>query len=104
MPREVRCWAHTQATREPCGRAVAPRPGEGDDCVPYCSAHLCSGDGNLRVVASAEFGRLLLARRALPRGYRVAYWGDRTRCPLVGDEDRCLLFDKVTSQCIRLNQ
>ena len=91
------CWASTLSGVR-CTATVVPREGEGDDPIPYCGVHLKAGDGNLRVVQhglDAAQGLLLVARRDLPAGYRMVYWGARTRCPYLYQEDRCLLFDKA---------
>jgi len=83
----TQCWAHTQAGRR-CASAVAA------GAVPYCAAHLKAGDGALEKVAhpDARIGFCLVARRALPKGYKVAFWGDRSRCQTVDVDDRCLQY------------
>jgi hypothetical protein len=45
--------------------------------VPYCGAHQARGDDALSVHTVPACGRVLVAARALPRGYRLAYWGTR---------------------------
>ena len=83
----TQCWAHTQAGQR-CASAVAA------GAVPYCAAHLKAGDGALEKVAhpDARIGFCLVARRALPKGYKVAFWGDRARCQTVDVDDRCLQY------------
>ena len=89
------CWASSAKTGLLCGKRVVPRPGEGGDPVPYCADHLRRGDPCLREIKGTPYGSILVARRALPKGYRMVYWGSRSRCPMLIDgEDRCLLFDK----------
>ena len=86
----VQCWASSKSGVR-CTHTVTPRPGEGEDPIPYCGVHLRAGDGLLRVVQHAtddSHGALLVARRALPKGYRMVYWGNRTRCPYLHLEVR----------------
>jgi hypothetical protein len=45
--------------------------------IPYCAAHQARGDDALAVRTAASCGRILVAARPLPRGYRLAYWGVR---------------------------
>jgi hypothetical protein len=45
--------------------------------VPYCAAHQARGDDALAVHVVPACGRVLVAARPLPRGYRLAYWGTR---------------------------
>jgi len=81
------CWAHTAGGAR-CAAAV-PR-----GAVPYCRRHLSAGDGALRAARhpNAVLGSVLVARRALPAGYRLAFWGDRTRAPYIADDDRTLQY------------
>jgi hypothetical protein len=60
--------------------------------VPYCDVHLRTGDGALRVVNHPLFGRALVARYDLPRGYRMSYWGIRGRCQSCDVEDRAISY------------
>ena len=81
------CWAHTQSGTR-CGACVEP------GAVPYCATHLRAGDGALRRVQHPEpaLGFALVARAALPDGYRLCFWGDRTRCSPTDRDDRALQF------------
>ena len=88
----TQCWAHTRAGQR-CQHAVAGAEDEGDYPIPYCHTHRSSGDLALRVVSHPWAGQLLVARFDLPKGYRMSYWGHRTRCPYLSDEDRCLGFE-----------
>ena len=81
------CWAHSQGGARCTSRVEA---GE----VPYCTKHLNTGDGAFKRVRhpNEALGDLLVARIPLPSGYRFCFWGDRTRCPYVDEDDRCLQF------------
>ena len=81
------CWAHTQSGAR-CGACVEP------GAVPYCATHLRAGDGALRRVQHPEpaLGCALVARLALPDGYRLCFWGDRARCSPADRDDRTLQF------------
>ena len=79
----VRCWAHLQSGKR-CPSVVKPREGEAEDNpIPYCATHLRVGDQALKVVNHPEkgHGKLLISRTKLPKGYKMVYWGSRTRCP-----------------------
>lgn len=67
------CWA-TKKDGKPCMRCRDP----GSE-VPYCRVHMKVGDPSLKVVQhpNKAFGKILVAARDLPRGYRMAYWGRR---------------------------
>ena len=46
--------------------------------VPYCERHLKSGDDALKVYQHPKgFGKILVARFNLPKGYRMVYHGLR---------------------------
>mmetsp|Transcript_111157 Transcript_111157/g.321306 ORF Transcript_111157/g.321306 Transcript_111157/m.321306 type:complete len:223 (+) Transcript_111157:101-769(+) len=47
----------------------------GAPAVPYCKDHMRSGDPSFRVVKHPKAGKILVAARDLPRGYRVSLWG-----------------------------
>ena len=56
----VQCWAHSQ-TGARCTRMIKSREGEPVP-IPYCDAHLESGDGALKVVNHPFAGKALVAR------------------------------------------
>jgi len=64
-----RCIATGRAGGKVCGK---PR---GADGVPYCTLHMKTGDPSLKVVAHPRAGKILVAARTLPKGYRMALWG-----------------------------
>eukprot|EP00928_Gymnodinium_smaydae_P020394 TRINITY_DN17881_c0_g1_i1.p1 TRINITY_DN17881_c0_g1~~TRINITY_DN17881_c0_g1_i1.p1 ORF type:complete len:224 (-),score=45.88 TRINITY_DN17881_c0_g1_i1:288-959(-) len=45
--------------------------------LPYCKSCMRSGDPSLQVMKHPKFGKCLIARRNLKKGYRVAWWGNR---------------------------
>ncbi len=56
----VQCWAHSR-TGARCTRMIKSREGEPVP-IPYCDAHLESGDGALKVVNHPFAGKALVAR------------------------------------------
>jgi hypothetical protein len=68
----VICWAHSK-TGERCTNRVKSAEGEGDNPIPYCGIHRRVGDQALRVVPhpNKDWGKLLVARFPLPRGYKM---------------------------------
>jgi hypothetical protein len=56
----VQCWAHSK-TGTRCTSMVKSREGEPVP-IPYCDAHLDSGDGALKVVNHPFAGKALVAR------------------------------------------
>ena len=65
--------------------------------VPYCEKHLELGDDALKVYMHPKgFGKILVARFNLPKGYRMVYHGVRRSTgsddDLDPDEDRTLWF------------
>eukprot|EP00438_Fugacium_kawagutii_P029875 Skav201997 [mRNA] locus=scaffold269:219106:219549:+ [translate_table: standard] len=65
--------------------------------VPYCEKHLKRGDDALRVYQHPKgYGKILVARFNLPKGYRMVYHGDGQTTgkdpSLDPDEDRTLWF------------
>lgn len=68
------CWATVGSTGEPCRhRAI---PGQN---LPLCKKHLEGGDNAMKVVKhqNPKIGKVLVAGRDLPKGYRLVYWGQR---------------------------
>jgi hypothetical protein len=55
--------------------------------VPYCAECRKKGDPSLLVTDHPKFGKILVARRDLPKGYRMAWWGDRTSTKKLPDKD-----------------
>ncbi|CAD7928277.1 unnamed protein product [Amoebophrya sp. A25] len=43
--------------------------------VPYCKKCMKNGDPSVKVMPHPRFGKMLVAGRDLPRGYRMALWG-----------------------------
>lgn len=86
----VQCWAHTKAGIR-CTVKVSSREGEPIP-IPYCSIHLKSGDGALKVVRHPFAGKCLVARFDLPANYRMAFYGTRGRCPTSDREDRSISY------------
>ena len=60
--------------REPC--AARSQPGQN---LPLCQKHLRQGDEAVKVVKhpNKAIGKILVAARDLPKGYRMVYWGKR---------------------------
>lgn len=62
---------------------IATLPPSGKPCpwprvqpeLPYCKQCILKGDPSLRVEQHPHFGKILVATRDLPKGYRVAWWG-----------------------------
>uniref|UniRef100_A0A7S1BZ69 SET domain-containing protein n=1 Tax=Corethron hystrix TaxID=216773 RepID=A0A7S1BZ69_9STRA len=76
-----------------CNARVRLREGEPVP-IPYCRACLRTGDvGALCVVTPRpEAGKCLVARTDLPRGYRMAFFGRRGRCPPCSVDDRAISY------------
>ena len=92
----LQCIA-SSTTGKRCCATVTPREGELDEAViPYCDAHLESGDGAVKVAQHPRCGKILVARRPLPRGYRLVYWGNRVPCPRCDKEDRCVSYYPIS--------
>ena len=89
-PVQVQCWAHSRAGRR-CTRLITCREGERVP-IPYCDAHLASGDGALKVVDHPFAGKCLVARYDLPAKYRMVYWGNRGPCDGCDKEDRAISY------------
>eukprot|EP00928_Gymnodinium_smaydae_P033260 TRINITY_DN23868_c0_g1_i1.p1 TRINITY_DN23868_c0_g1~~TRINITY_DN23868_c0_g1_i1.p1 ORF type:complete len:230 (-),score=42.98 TRINITY_DN23868_c0_g1_i1:249-884(-) len=43
--------------------------------IPYCGRCMRSGDPSLKVASHPKFGKILVARRRLPKSYKMAWWG-----------------------------
>ncbi len=98
----VQCWAHSKAGKR-CLCTVARPPEDATPCirdslpVPLCRTHMSSGDGALKVVKHPTFGKILVARWDLPKGYRMVYWGYRKRCGYALDNDGNVIEDRAVS-------
>ena len=96
-PADCTCWAHTRSGAR-CGARVQQQAGgmsDRADSVPYCLTHLTAGDGALKRVRHPDpaLGDALVARVPLPAGYRLCFWGDRTRrYPQPDRDDRTLQY------------
>ena len=66
------CWA-TRASGEVCGERSDP-----GSSLPYCATHRARGDEAFQIVSHPTLdGKILVATRDLPRGYKTVYWGER---------------------------
>lgn len=55
-----------------------PCPGKRkDEHMPYCPRCMKTGDPSLAVVKHPKFGKCLIARRNLKKGYTAVWWGRR---------------------------
>lgn len=63
----------TSRTGKPCLRGTAA------DGVMYCASCMKSGDPSFRVASHPRAGKILVAARDLPKGYKVALWGQLKR-------------------------
>lgn len=70
----------TLLSGRPCSKPRA------EEHLPYCKNCLRTGDPSLRVVKHPRFGRCLITRRKLKKGYVVAWWGQRTARKKLPDE------------------
>lgn len=68
----------TSLNGKPCPHPLPTDSKGRSDKVPYCVACRKNGDPSLLVTDHPKFGKILVAKRDLPKGYRVAWWGDRT--------------------------
>merc|ERR1712032_1225180 len=48
-----------------------------EEHIPYCKRCVRTGDPSLKVVKHPKFGRCLITRRRLEKGYVIAWWGKR---------------------------
>jgi len=54
-----------------------PCPGSrAEEGIPLCRKCIANGDPSLKAVEHPKFGKILIAMRALPKGYRAAWWGN----------------------------
>ena len=73
----VQCWAHSKNGVR-CKCLIARQPDDATASlrnalpVPMCQTHMRAGDGALKVVSHPVFGKILIARYDLPKGYRTA--------------------------------
>ena len=73
----VQCWAHSKNGVR-CKCLIAREPDDATPSfrnslpVPMCQTHMRSGDGALKTVNHPLFGKILIARYDLPKGYRTA--------------------------------
>ena len=66
------CWA-TRVSGEVCGERSEP-----GSSLPYCATHRARGDEAFKIVAHPTLdGKILVATRDVPRGYKTVYWGER---------------------------
>lgn len=63
----------TLLSGEPCPGKIAE-----NDFVPYCASCRKTSDPSVKVTDHPKFGKILVAARDLPAGYRMAWWGTRT--------------------------
>ncbi|CAE7483363.1 unnamed protein product [Symbiodinium necroappetens] len=69
LPTSDGCIA-TYRTGKPCS---IPRVSK---LMPYCGKCMRTGDPSLKAVKHPRFGKILIAKRNLPKGYYVAWWGN----------------------------
>ncbi|CAK0872851.1 unnamed protein product, partial [Prorocentrum cordatum] len=81
------CIATGRADGKPCLRAC------GEPGVPYCKAHMKYGDPSLKVATHPVAGKILVAARDLPKGYRLALWGRCTSDKKIGEKKMEWAFD-----------
>mmetsp|Transcript_37973 Transcript_37973/g.107320 ORF Transcript_37973/g.107320 Transcript_37973/m.107320 type:complete len:213 (+) Transcript_37973:41-679(+) len=67
------CIATSRLNGTPCGNRAH------DKAVPYCCEHMLKGDPAFRVVNHPRAGKILVAARDLPAGYRATLWGKLIR-------------------------
>lgn len=74
------CCISTSLKGVPCEGDLPEKNAKGDLCdlVPYCTQCRKNGDPSLLVTDHPKFGKILVANRDLPKGYRMAWWGDLT--------------------------
>ncbi|CAJ1434596.1 unnamed protein product, partial [Effrenium voratum] len=93
---DAQCIAHCTNGRRCNGRIEPQKRGQP---MPYCRKHLRAGDGALKVYQHPKgYGKILVARFNLAKGYRMVYHGHRKTTgthhddELDPDEDRTLWF------------
>ena len=71
-----RCWA-TMKSGKGCPKPICDPQGH---AIPYCTHHMKVGDEAFEVLMHDEkpeiFGKILIARHNIPKGYKFVYWGD----------------------------
>jgi len=81
------CIATGLKNGKPCCRVTAHKG------VPYCKDHMRSGDPSLRTASHPLAGKILVAGRDLPKGYRAALWGMLRRKKEVSEKDMEWAFE-----------
>lgn len=56
--------------------------------VPFCDRCMKNGDPSISIVPHPRFGKCLIANRDLPKGYRMALWGDVISDAKMPEDDR----------------
>ena len=87
----LQCIAASKSGKRCTARVHAREEGE-EWPIPWCDAHMRTGDGAVKRGKHPRCGDVLVARMAIPKGYRLVYWGRRDRCPRCDKEDRCVSF------------
>ena len=72
----------TTLTGQPC-KGACEHP-----YVPLCDACMKNGDPSIAVVPHHRFGKMLVAKRDLPKGYKMALWGDIIADSKMPEDDR----------------
>jgi hypothetical protein len=71
------CWA-SSSKGTPCRKRCCRKDG-----IPYCPLHFRGGDDIVEVVQHDTnpeiFGKLLIAKTTIPKGYKFVYWGNLLR-------------------------
>ena len=79
MPRDLASGQHSFRPGGGCiSTLMSGAPCKGPrvvEQIPYCTKCMHSGDPSLRVTKHPKFGKILVARRQLPAGYIIAWWG-----------------------------
>ncbi|CAE7395998.1 cpr-6 [Symbiodinium natans] len=87
VPRSRRkSWAET-CIATVCGKRCGQEAWAAN--VPYCEEHAGHGDPSCAVAEIPTVGKILVAARPLPKGYRLAWWGRRCRKAEAKDLSRC---------------
>jgi len=85
-PSSGRCIS-TSLKGAPCLQELPLDKKDRSDNVPYCAKCRKTGDPSLLVKDHPCFGKILVAARKLPKGYRMAWWGNLTTMKKLPEPD-----------------
>jgi hypothetical protein len=89
-PRVTGCGQHVPTSGRCISTLLNGCPCQGElpitDSVPYCPSCRKTGDPSLGVVDHPKFGKILIARRELPPGYWISWWGARQTSKTLPDK------------------